>query len=586
MMFSLRHFLACVTLLVLAASTRAEAPPDPLRLMPNQADLLIKVEHPPQLVHALFHNELVQRLRAFDIVKELEDSTNAHRLEQLIAYVEKELDCDRWKLLRHLTGGGAAWGIKFGPQPVPQLFIIQGDEERLSRRFFELALDVLRQELARQEAKDRIEKGMYRGVETVKIGKDFHAAVLGSALAVSNRDLALRLAVDLYRDGDRKSLAHVAGVGEAHKLAGSEAIAWSWLNLETVRKAPGAKKNVFSLPRDDPQLTILFGGWLDVAGRSPFLAGGLYPEESGLRLSLRMPRGREGMPAALAVHVQPTGQPGCRPLLEPPGVLYSTSYYLDLAQFWNERNKLFNAKQVKTFEDFDQKTKQFLAGANFSKLLNQLGVYQRIVVADQAKTAYKNTPTQVIPAFAAVLELREAESFRKRAETIIRTGAVLASLGVKLKPLEEKHDGVKILGYRFVEDTKATGDGRNYLLNFSPCFATVGNQFIASSTVELCRDLVDLVKKEPRDSLAGIAAAGQSQVYASGVADLLRVYQDRLLTQAMLDQALPPDQAKQQVQAFIEFVRRLGVLHFEQEYGARDFRYDVRLWLEPGSRGN
>src|SRR5262249_45205997 len=45
------------------------------------------------------------------------------------------------------------------------------------------------------------------------------------------------------------------------------------------------------------------------------------------------------------------------------------------------------------------------------------------------------------------------------------------------------------------------GDGKgaeDYSLryNYSPCFVTVGDHFIASSTLELCHELVDLLQKE------------------------------------------------------------------------------------------
>ena len=72
------------------------------------------------------------------------------------------------------------------------------------RRFFQLGLELLEQELARQEVNDRPEKSTYRGIETVAIGKDFHAAVVGSALAISNVGKGVQLAIDQQLDGGKK----------------------------------------------------------------------------------------------------------------------------------------------------------------------------------------------------------------------------------------------------------------------------------------------------------------------------------------------------------------------------------------------
>src|SRR5947207_3045875 len=102
-------------------------------------------------------------------------------------------------------------------------------------------------------------------------------------------------------------------------------------------------------------------------GRPTSVQGSAKPD--GFLTTVRMPRGRAGMAEALAVHVPPQDQPGCRPLLEPRGVLLSTSFFLDVSKFWEERAKLFTPEQVKTFEDGDKRTALALAGNRLSTLL-------------------------------------------------------------------------------------------------------------------------------------------------------------------------------------------------------------------------
>src|SRR5262249_15301278 len=132
--------------------------------------------------------------------------------------------------------------------------------------------------------------------------------------------------------------------------------------------------------------------------------------------------------------------------------------------------------------------------------------------------------------------------------------------------------------YRFPEDIKLKGDPDNFRFNFRPCFAFVGNQFIASSTFGLCRELIDLLEKEQEQgTAAGSNATIRSQLYASGGVRLLETFKDRLLTQTMLNQALSPEQAAEQVRAFLSWVDQLGVLQVEEEYGAREFHYDLGL---------
>lgn len=570
-------------LFLTSASLRAEAPPDPLRLVPNQAELLVQVDQPRKLVEAVTNLDVLKQLQALGAIKELYDSTNSRRFYQLVGYFEKQLGVPWPEMLDRLAGGGAVLGVKFGGEPAPLLAVVQGTDEALVRKFTQLALEVTEQELARQESKERLQKSSYRDVETLRLGKQFHAAVAGSALLLSNNETALHLGIDLFKDGSEKSMANVTNVKEARKLLPANPLAWMWLSYEPIKKAPQAKE-VFAQPRNDVNLTVLFGGLLDVARRSPYLCAGLVREKDGFLTTFRMPRGREGLPAELAVHVPPDEQAGALPLLEPASVLYSTSFYLDLAKFWEQRAKLFNDKQNKSFEDFDKNSGLFLLGNKFSKLSAKLGARHRFVATFQGKNGYQNAQDQRIPAFALVSEMRE-KSFGKTAEALLRGVALVAGTQLKLKMVEEKHGDVTIIGYRFPEENVYRNDDYDIRFNYSPCFAAVGDQFIAASTMELCHELADLVLKEisqdaknpPRK---GSPAAVRTQVYSAGGADYLRVIEDQLFAQTILDRAVSPAEAKQQVQTLVDWVRRLGVLQLEEAYGQDRWRYDFRLLLK------
>jgi hypothetical protein len=579
------HVAGWLTCLVFSSAVHASPTPDPLRLVPDIADLAVKIEQPRRLVESVLHNSHFQQFQTLDPVREFYDSTNARRFYQFLAYFENQFGADRMELLDRLAGGGIVLGAKVGPQPAPSVLVIQAKDEALLRRFFKLGLSLIEQELARQESKEKIAKGNHRGVDVWHIGKDFFTALAGSALLVSNVEKGMQLALDLHLDGGKKSLSQVANIAAGRDLAGPDPLAWLWLNMETVHKAPQAK-DVFTLPRNDVNLTVLFGGLLDVAGRSPYLCVGLYAKDQDYTLSLRMPRGREGMPTALAPHVPPAGQPGSRPLLEPKGVLFSTSFYLDISKFWEYRDKLFNSKQMKAFEDFDKQARPALAGNQFSKLAAMAGGYLRFVVTNQPKSSYKVSAGVPSPAYALVVEMREPATFSKKMDGILRAAALLATTQIKLKAAEEAYHGHTIVGYRFPEDVAVKGDVGNYRFNFSPCFVAVGNQFAACSTFELGREMVDLLEKEAKGgSNPGSPATMHSLAFSTGGAQLLETYKDRLYTRAMLDQAVAPDQATKQVESFLDLVRRLGVLEIEENYGEREFRYEWRLKLGKPSAG-
>ena len=569
--------LFCLTLLTLSTVARAEsAPPNPLRLMPADTDFIVEAHNPRQFIDALKTLDAVEGFLKLEVVREFYDSTTAHRLYQLLAYFEKELGAKWPELLDQIGGGGAVLGVKIGPQPAPALLVVQGKDEAKVKKSVLLGLQVLEGEIARQESKDKLEKAEYRHVETYRIGTQFHAAVVGSALLIANQEKALQGGIDLHLDGDKKSLVNNNNVTEARKLLPSEPLAMAWLNLETVRKAPGAK-DVFTLPRNDANLTIAFGQYLDLASRSPYVCAGLCRKDKELLLTVRVPRGREGMTEELALHIAPEDKTPCLPLLEPRSVIYSSSAFFDLGKFWEQREKLFNKEQVKAFEDFEKNSGRFLAGTPISKLLTQAGPYQRFVVACQNKTGYKTASKLPLPAFAFVVDMRDAEAFPKTMDTVLRGVALLAGSQAGLKLVEEKHGDHTLVGYRFPEDKPLKQDTNDLRFNFSPCFIAVGNQFLICSTLELGHELIDLLEKQAKDPLAKVPYSSMQRFYSVGGAEYMKSFEDFFLTQTILSQAATPASAKAQVKAFFQWVRGLGTADIEYDYGQKESRIDIRL---------
>src|SRR5258708_3594414 len=141
--------IACL-ILIIGSLVRAEAPPDPLRLVSDQADLIIEMKSPRRVLQTYMSLESVKSLLELEPFQEIYDSTNARRFYQLVAYFEKELDAKWPELMDRLAGGGAAIGLKFGPNPPPTLLVIQGKDEALLAKFEQLALKLVKQELARQ----------------------------------------------------------------------------------------------------------------------------------------------------------------------------------------------------------------------------------------------------------------------------------------------------------------------------------------------------------------------------------------------------------------------------------------------------
>jgi hypothetical protein len=160
---------------------------------------------------------------------------------------------------------------------------------------------------------------------------------------------------------------------------------------------------------------------------------------------------------------------------------------------------------------------------------------------------------------------------------LLRAVALFAGAQAKLKLVEETVDGVMLVGYRFPEDGALAGDVNNIRFTFSPCFAAVGDQFFAASTIEFGREMIRTLKHADTN-LPANSTAGASRLSAAGGAALLKKFEYQLLTQAALDRSATLDEVRPEVEKFVNWVDRLGSLDVSSEYLPHEFRFEVK-WI-------
>src|SRR5262249_28448633 len=126
-----RCLVISAALVLGAAGARAEAPADPLQLIPDKADLFFKVEKPAKAIDLALHMGPIQELYKLDQVREFFESANYRRFYQLVAYFEKQLGAKWPELVDKLAGGGIVVALKTGSNPAATLIVVQARDEKL-----------------------------------------------------------------------------------------------------------------------------------------------------------------------------------------------------------------------------------------------------------------------------------------------------------------------------------------------------------------------------------------------------------------------------------------------------------------------
>ncbi len=439
--------IAVTLILCWAAGSQAAEAPDPLRLVPTTADLVIKIEQPRALADLAVGLASHSELEGFRAYRDYLGSTNYQLFRKVVGHFEHELGHPWPELVAELASGGIVLAAKIEPKPelaqkekAPVLFILQGKDASQTAKFFRTLVSVASEERARSGQSIEYKKEAYRGIETWVFHDEFFAVVLDAALVYSNRADALRAAIDQHLDPAKPSLMQNESLIAGLKLLPANPLVWSWVNLETLKKNRDLLQTV-SLPSNFFPLHMVFGGLFDVLRRSPYLMAALHKEPGHVELSFRFPRGTEGMHSMVLAHVPTAGQIAALPLLEPEGALLSTSAYLDPAQFWNQRKELLPSDQLKQAEAGNVKSSSVLYGTQFSKFLEMAGARHRVVIARQNETGYKTVPKSPVPAGAVVVEMRDPEAFVKAIDGPIRGIAFLGQIQYSMSSVEEQHAG-------------------------------------------------------------------------------------------------------------------------------------------------
>ncbi len=566
------RIVAVFGLLFVALPVAAQEPLDPVRRLPRSCGFVFKIENPRQFVEGLTKFDSYQGLQDFPQVKEYLDSTQVRRFFQVVKYLEAELGSPWPVLLDKVAGRGIALGVALAPEPQPGLLVIEGTDAAVVAKAHTLFLDGIREENARAESKQEVKQGDFEGTPVTRVGKDFFTAVRGTTIFITNKDIAMKEGLRLATGKTSETVADHPSLVAARKLAGPSPAAWGWLDLATIKQSQSSK-DYFTTVKKDIIQTVLFGSTIDAARRAELIAFVVDQSPAGYAVSVRLPAKRVDLDPDMALHAPMKGEPGSRPLLQPAGVLYSQSFYLDLGFLWAERKRMFNPENLKDLEKGVNDLNKVLPNTTFGKLLEGSGPYHRIVAANTGEKLYAVEPSQVIPPVAYVGSMR-SEQYGESMDSLLRAGGVIASIQTGWKMSEETHDGVDIVTYRFSEKTEPKFDDAEKLrFNAAPSFAIVGDAIIVGSTPGIVKLLIPELKKETK--VAGSPVVWRARGFAEGAGHLVESSPEATVTQAILTQGIRLAEAKEQTRKFAVWLKTLGHVDISIDHAADMYEFKV-----------
>jgi hypothetical protein len=547
--------------------------------IPADTPIMVEVSEPMALLGPLLSPEFGK-----SVTTELENGKANLKLQEfqgVVAAVELQLGTDWRAGLRRLAGKGLSFCVD--PSGAT-LLAVDGEDEKLLSKLNGIIWQFASSGADQQNQPETAASPNYRGVKTWKIGTNEVHALLGPRLVVGNRTSFLNKVLDLRADAGGKTLASSALFKAAREAVGKEAVASVFLNLQTLRETPGLKK---ALEEDGNPVTALLLADTKAAFRNAsWLALGVYVSGDKLILRTYTDGAAPEVSKWTSFSTLPGAGAGLLPPLTVPGTIASLSLYRDLHSFYAAKDALF-PERTSGLIFFENMMGIFFSGIDLTEgVLSEVRPDIRVVVAKQQYDPAVGTPATQVPAFAAVLRLKEPEHFGEIVEEAWQKAIGLANFTRGQQALpgliidKENQDGVKytISYYRPPADKSSGAIDARY--NFRPSLARPGDYVILSSTDALARDLINAVKQAPSTPAKTSPAVNSlMEIEGPALSAILQANREPMVRKNMVDKGDSREKAESDIQMLLVALGHLdhATLTLRRDAGRPQAQLEIRF---------
>ena len=574
-----------LTVLVLQSVSVGQTLPPAVHWIPQDAVICLELSEPKALLELLAGEKATSAITALPLYQNQASKPQFQEFLNLVNFIETALDTDWRTGLAKLTGGG----ITFAVCPAETVvLIIDAEDEHMLQRLHEMLISMARSEAEKQGLTGRVASTQYEDVTAWTFdGKESHA-IIGKRFILANRPEGLKAVLELRSKAESTSLASKSSYQAAKRQAKPDAVATAFADFKLLMQIPDVTQ-LLSQAGKNPLAALTFAGIVEAIRDSNWLALGLNIEDQTLicQASVDGKTVARTSPAAFALPKE--SDEGVMPNLSVPRRIAAMTFYRDLHQFYAAKDNLF-PERTSGLIFFENMMGIFFSGRDLTnEVLAETMPEIRFVVAGQKYDPEIGTPITKLPAFAAILRLRNPEDFDEVVEEAWQKaiGLVNFTRGQQAMPGliidRPAHAQTKLTLAYFstagIED-KTKLDQR---FNIRPTLAMPDGYVIFSSTDGLARDLVDALNQETQQR-GKLLVQTHSLVEIEGgqLASILEANRQVLVRGDMVKKGNTQEQAEAGIDMLIALAR--FVKHVELGIGMNksltQARFEINLNLQ------
>lgn len=560
--------LLCLAFLTSQSVTLADDAPDSLvRHLPPGALGTVEVAGLAGIIERIETSPALREYLASPLYDDVLKTDPAKKALAGKAIFEAQVGMDLWKFAKTFFGDHMALAV-YPPSPgnpPDGVLVVQvkdgGDLAKLLEKLTPLML----------LAGDQITVTEEAGLKTLKF-KDGNRAVLKDRwlIASKNHELLSQTLKSLQTNSDSGLTNETAWKTMTQHL-GKQHTIQVCVNLARITELKGSRLVPEKL--DNPVVSLLYGGALELASRSPYLGltfdvgANSFALQSAIAGSANeLDDARKGLvldPAQPLVPLAPA-------LKDRLGLI---SFSRSFVKWYKSREQLLEPKLQPEFDKFETGLATFLPGKDFAEdVLPLLTGRIAFVAAPQDYSYLDGKPGVQIPAFALVVELakpREGADIMNLVTQTILTITNLEASKQKRQPWvqsSESYRDVQINFARYLQRPK--GDQLATSYNFQPASALVANRYILSSSLGLCRQLIEALKADNEPIATAVSPSRTAmpnfvqELSPSIVASLLEA-NAAVIHARNIQNGKTAEQSARELDGFCQLLRQLTAIRFD-----------------------
>lgn len=556
-------FLVVTGLLTGAFSSSAVAFPDPVTpemtgslasAMPAGAVGYAEISGLGRVVDRIQNSPYLQMVTASPQFAGIEQTPQYKKARAGRQIVEAQLGMDLWTLVEELLRDRLAAAIYPGPDgnPTPNsLAVLRGIDPKILaqlRQRLEPFLALMEEQIEASDASPGVKVLSVNGKAFVALGETWIAA--SNARDVLTKSLGLMTGKE-----EQGSLADDPAFKASVTELGREHLVSAFVNTGLLAKARGTRLTPEKL--DNPLASMLFGGILELAAGSPYLGLALDVEDHRFVLTSAIAGDSRTVDEAHRVFFSDPSGPGTADIPKLPGIIGGFTFHLDFANWYKQREKLLQPQVLPGFDQFETGLANLLPGKDVGEdVIPLIGKSLTFVAAPQDYTHLDGTPGVKLPGFGVVIDLAKPEEGGDVFQLFFQTLSSILNLQAREQNRQpwimgsETFGNVQISYGRYLK--KPSGDQLPIVFNFMPASARVGDKFIISSSLGLCRNLIEALQK-PAAEAPRPNRNLNFELHIDALADILQANKE-------VFQARSIQQGTEAAKAETEFSSLLGVV--------------------------